>query len=63
MSVTVFDAQTKNIANGHKRLLIVDGHSSHFSVAVQLWMCWGSLSSRGDMPKSLMIGPETPVAP
>ena len=28
---TVFDAQTENIANGCKRLLIVDGHSSHFT--------------------------------
>lgn len=28
---TVFDAQTQSIANGRKRLLIVDGHSSHFT--------------------------------
>jgi len=28
---TVFDPQTRDIANGRMRLLIVDGHSSHFS--------------------------------
>ena len=28
---TVFDPQTKDIANGHTHLLIVDGHSSHFA--------------------------------
>ena len=28
---TVFDPQTKDIADGRTRLLIVDGHSSHFS--------------------------------
>ena len=28
---TVFDPQTRDIANGHTRLLIVDGHCSHFS--------------------------------
>ena len=99
---TVFDAQTENIANGCKRLLIVDGHSSHFTwelleyadshgiavlclpphtthalqsmycdflshlstdlVIVQPWMYWVSPSSRGDMPKSLMIGQETLMA-
>ena len=28
---TVFDAQTHDIANGRTRLLVVDGHCSHFS--------------------------------
>src|SRR5258706_422971 len=28
---TVFDAQTVHIANGCKRLLVVDGHASHFT--------------------------------
>lgn len=28
---TVFDAQTKEMARGRWRLLIVDGHVSHFS--------------------------------
>jgi hypothetical protein len=28
---TVFGPQTSVIANGHSRLLVVDGHSSHFS--------------------------------
>ena len=28
---TVFDPQTQGIADGHTQLLIVDGHSSHFT--------------------------------
>ena len=28
----VFDPQTCAIANGHSHLLVVDGHSSHFTL-------------------------------
>src|SRR5258706_8159306 len=52
---TVFDAQTVHIANGRKRLLVVDGHASHFT--------WGSLNMLTAMALLSCACPHTPPMP